>query len=122
MCSVCGKSRYKNTNTEDSSTKKIAPKVMWYFPLKARLQRFFMSKYTAEHMRWHTTECPKDKFMRHPSESPPWKHLDNLYPEFVSEIQNFRLRLASDGFNTFGKMRHDHSTWPMVISFYNLPP
>ncbi|XP_048444073.1 uncharacterized protein LOC125479085 [Pyrus x bretschneideri] len=122
VCSVCGKSRYKITNAEDSSRKKVTAKVMWYFPLKPRLQRFFMSKHMAEHMRWHATECPKDEFMRHPSDSPAWKHLDNLYPDFASEIRNVRLGLASDGFNPFGKMRNDHSTWPVVLSVYNLPP
>ena len=60
--------------------------------------------------------------MRHPSDSPAWKHLDNLYPEFGSEIRNVRLGLASDGFNPFGKMRQDHTTWPVVLSVYNLPP
>ncbi|CAN6544560.1 unnamed protein product [Malus baccata var. baccata] len=120
VCSVCGESRYKITNAADRSRKKIAAKVMWYFPLKPRLQRFFMSKHTAEHMRWHAIECPKHEFMRHPSDSPTWKHLDNLYPDFVSEIRNVRLGLASDGFNPFGKMRNDHG--PVVLSVYNLPP
>ncbi|MBT0984635.1 hypothetical protein KJ032_26775, partial [Salmonella enterica subsp. enterica serovar Typhimurium] len=59
--------------------------------------------------------------MRHPSNSPAWKHLDNLYLDFASEIRNVRLGLASDGFNPFGKMRNDHSTWPVVLSVYNLP-
>ncbi|CAN6556468.1 unnamed protein product [Malus baccata var. baccata] len=76
----------------------------------------------AEHMRWHAIECPKDEFMRHPLDSPAWKHLDNLYPDFALEIRNVRLGLASDGFNPFGKMRNDHSTWPVVLSVYNLPP
>ncbi|XP_070660442.1 uncharacterized protein [Malus domestica] len=55
-------------------------------------------------------------------DSSAWKHLDNLYPDFASKIQNVRLGLASDGFNPFGKMRNDHSTWPVVLSVYNLPP
>ncbi|CAN6581586.1 unnamed protein product [Malus baccata var. baccata] len=55
-------------------------------------------------------------------DSPAWKHLDNIYPDFASEIRNVRLGLASDGFNPFGKMRNDHSTWPVVLSVYNLPP
>ncbi|CAN6720291.1 unnamed protein product [Malus baccata var. baccata] len=122
VCSVCGESRYKITNAADRLRKKIVAKVMWYFPLKPRLQRFFMSKHTAEHMRWHAIECPKDEFMRHPSDFPAWKHLDNLYPDFASEIRNVGLGLASDGFNPFGKMRNDHSTWSVVLSVYNLPP
>ncbi|KAM2161018.1 hypothetical protein ACFX1Q_044051 [Malus domestica] len=81
-----------------------------------------MSKHTAEHMRWHATECLKDEFMRHTSNSPAWKHLDNLYSYFASEIRNVGLGLASDGFNPFEKMRHDHSTWHVVLSVYNLPP
>ncbi|CAN6541280.1 unnamed protein product [Malus baccata var. baccata] len=76
VCSVCGESRYKITNAKDSSRKKIA------------------AKHTAEHMKWHATECPKDEFMRHPSDSPSWKHLDNLYLDFALEIQNVRLGLA----------------------------
>ncbi|CAN6697412.1 unnamed protein product [Malus baccata var. baccata] len=67
----------------------------------------------AEYIRWHATECLKDEFMRHPLDSPAWKHLDNLYLDFASEIQNARLGLANDGFNPFGKMRHDHNTWPV---------
>ncbi|CAN6579217.1 unnamed protein product [Malus baccata var. baccata] len=78
--------------------------------------------WSAKHMRWHATEYPKDEFMRHPSDSPAWKHLDNLYADFASEIRNVRLGLASDGFNPFGKMRNDHSTWHVVLSVYNLPP
>ncbi|CAN6692867.1 unnamed protein product [Malus baccata var. baccata] len=81
---------------------------MIYWKDTAELTWLYMSKHTAEHMRWHVTECPKDGFMRHPSDSPAWKHLDNLYPD--------------DGFNPFGKMRQDYSTWPVVLSIYNLPP
>ncbi|CAN6712576.1 unnamed protein product [Malus baccata var. baccata] len=94
VCSICGESRYKITNATDRSRKKI------------------VAKHTAEHMRWHAIECPKDEFMRHPSDSPAWKHLDNLYPDFASEIRNVLLGLVSDGFNPFGKMRNEHSTWP----------
>lgn len=58
-----------------------------------------MSKHPAEHMRWYATECPNDGYMRHPSYSPTWKHLDALYPDFVSEIRNVRLGFGSDRFN-----------------------
>lgn len=66
--------------------------------------------------------CPKDGFMRHLSDSPSWKHLYALYVDFESEIHNIRLGLASDGFNSFGNMSISYSTWPIVISVYNLPP
>ena len=35
--------------------------------------------------------------MRHPSDSPAWKHLDSLYLDFASEIRNVLLGLSSDG-------------------------
>ncbi|XP_020249260.1 uncharacterized protein LOC109826651 [Asparagus officinalis] len=130
VCSTCGASRYKvkkvtrvgDSSTGDNSIKKVSAKILRYFPLTPRLKRLYMSKHTAEYMRWHATECPKDGFMRHPSDSPAWKHLDSLYPNFAFEIRNVRLGLASDGFNPFAHMSSDHSTWPVVISVYNLPP
>ncbi|CAN6720562.1 unnamed protein product [Malus baccata var. baccata] len=42
--------------------------------------------------------------------------------EAVVRLYQIKLGLASDGFNPFGKMRHDHSTWHVVLSVYNLPP
>jgi hypothetical protein len=42
--------------------------------------------------------------MRHPMDSRAWKHLDNLYPEFASDVHNVQLGLASDGFNPFGML------------------
>ncbi|XP_024200193.1 uncharacterized protein LOC112203452 [Rosa chinensis] len=121
VCSQCGTSRYIQKESEKSSTP-VSAKVLRYFPLTPRLQRLYMSKHTALDMRWHATECPKDGFMRHPSDSPAWKQLDLLYPEFGSESRNVRLGLASDGFNPFGNMSTAHSTWPVVLSVYNLPP
>lgn len=121
VCSHCGTSRYIQKQS-GSSTKQVSAKVLRYFPLKPRLQRLYMSKYTAIHMRWHATECPKDGFMRHPSDSPAWKHLDLQYPEFGAEVRNVRLGLAADGFNPFGNMSSAYSTWLVILSVYNLPP
>ena len=33
-----------------------------------------------------------------------------------------RLGLASDGFNPFRTLSSTHSTWPVVLMVYNLPP
>ena len=122
VCSRCGASRYTINKMADGSSSKVSAKILRYFPLTPRLKRLYMSKHTAEHMRWHVTECPKDGYMRHPSDSPAWKHLDDLYPQFASEVRNVRLGLASDGFNPFASLTNPHSTWPVVISVYNLPP
>src|SRR3954465_8529845 len=48
ICPKCFASRYK----KDGKTK--APqKVVWYFPLTARLQRYFVHRKEAELMHWH---------------------------------------------------------------------
>ena len=46
--------------------------------------------------------------------------------QFASKIcsssKNVRLGLRLDGFNPFGNMSTSHSTWPIMIIPYNLPP
>ena len=33
-----------------------------------------------------------------------------------------RLGLVADGFNQYGNMSSTHSTWPVILISYNLPP
>ena len=128
-CDICGTSRYKpsendseNQSTEPHTQKKIAAKVLRHFPLKPRLQKLFMSPKIAASMRWHDEGRTDDGCLRHPADSPAWKTFDFKYPDFAKEPQNVRLGLASDGFNPFGTMSASHSTWPVVLMPYNLPP
>ncbi|XP_050369177.1 uncharacterized protein LOC126787315 [Argentina anserina] len=100
----------------------VPHKVLRYFPLGPRLQRLYMSRHTAQNMVWHSEERTDDDILRHPADSPAWKHLDKMYPSVATEPRNVRLGLASDGFNPFGTMSLSHSTWPIVISVYNFPP
>ena len=95
---------------------------MWYFPLKARLQRLFMSSKTAEDMRWHEEKRVKEEgIMRHPADSIAWKDFDKQYPDFAKDSRNVRLGLATDGFNPFGNMSNSYSMWPVILVPYNLP-
>ena len=48
--------------------------------------------------------------------------IDSKYIEFSSEPCNVRLGLATDGFNSYGNMSSIHSTWPVILITYNLPP
>ncbi|XP_057744996.1 uncharacterized protein LOC130962854 [Arachis stenosperma] len=43
-------------------------------------------------------------------------------PHKVAEPRNVRLGLASYGFNPFQTLSSTHSTWPVVLMVYNLPP
>ena len=48
--------------------------------------------------------------------------IDNDYPEFGEESRNLRLALSTDGMNPHGIQSISHSTWPVIIMIYNLPP
>ena len=73
-CPTCGEPRYKHN---DGKGKKIPQKVLRYFPLKPRLRRLFMSKYTAVDMRWHKEKrINVDGVLRHPADAEGWKDFD----------------------------------------------
>ncbi|KAL6570321.1 hypothetical protein OROMI_014835 [Orobanche minor] len=118
-CPVCDTERYKLT----PSGKEKAVKVLWYFPLKDRLERLFMSPHTAKAMRWHAEpRAHGGDTMIHPLDGEAWKNIDKEYPDFSSDVRNVRLGVASDGFNPFGNMSLSYTIWPVVAIPYNLPP
>ncbi|XP_058076376.1 uncharacterized protein LOC131224956 [Magnolia sinica] len=128
-CAICGTSRWKmvehQSDDEGSSfakDRKIPTKILRHFPLKPRLQRLFMSSKTASSMKWHEVGRTDDGILRHPSDSPAWKTFDHNHPSFSSDGRNVRLGLAADGFNPFRTMSIAHSTWPVILIPYNLPP
>jgi hypothetical protein len=125
-CTMCGASKWKDEITKkdgSSRTLKRRPvKVLRWFALASRLQRLYMSQHTASHIRWHADGRTKDGVLRHLVDSDAWRAFDTLHPNFASDSQNVRLSLASDGFNPFGNMSTSHSTWPVMLVPYNLPP
>jgi hypothetical protein len=44
-------------------------------------------------------------------------HLD-----FADELRNVRFALSTDGMNPFAERSNKHSTWPMILTIYNLSP
>jgi hypothetical protein len=127
-CLKCGQSKWKDEVHLDDygenipASKKSPVKVLRWFPLIPRLQRLFMSHRTAQNMRWHAEGRTKDGVLRHPADGEAWRSFDNLHPDFASDSRNVRLGLLSDGFNPFGNMSTSHSTWPVMLIPYNLPP
>ncbi|XP_071940578.1 uncharacterized protein [Coffea arabica] len=116
LCETCNEFRWVASENDSTGEKrKIPQKVLWHFPLKARLQRLFMSSKIASQMRWHEEKRTKDGCMRHPADSPAWQTFDHLHPEFAKDCRNVRLGLASDGFNPFKNMSSTHSTWPVPL-------
>ncbi|XP_026452354.1 uncharacterized protein LOC113352797 [Papaver somniferum] len=81
-----------------------------------------MSSKTASDMQYHAKRLSKDGVLRHPCDAETWKTFDMKHPTFATDPRNVRLALATDGMNPFGNMLHPHSTWPVVLINYNLPP
>ncbi|KAI3682163.1 hypothetical protein L2E82_50097 [Cichorium intybus] len=125
-CVTCKTSRYKRKSlTEENSdvTKNGPPaKLLWYFPVIPRLKRLFANAKDAKLLRWHAEERKIDGKIRHVADSPQWRNIDSDFEEFGKEIRNIRFELSSDGINPFGNMSSRHSTWPVLLCIYNLPP
>ncbi|WJX12650.1 hypothetical protein P8452_03121 [Trifolium repens] len=122
---TCGLSRYKvkdNDSNCDESIQHPPTKVLWYLPIIPRLKRLFNNVDDAKHIRWHADERKCDGYIRHPADSLQWKKIDALYPEFGNEPRNLRLGLATDGMNPYGTLSSIHSSWPVLLIIYNLPP
>ncbi|XP_022032165.1 uncharacterized protein LOC110933243 [Helianthus annuus] len=126
-CFRCNASRYKRKKetdeVDDDVTKNGPPaKMLWYFPIIPRLKRLFSNEKEAKLLRWHSDERVNDGKLRHVADSPQWRNIDNMYPEFGEENRNIRFGFSSDGINPFGNMSSLRSTWPVLLCIYNLPP
>ncbi|XP_057775147.1 uncharacterized protein LOC130994128 [Salvia miltiorrhiza] len=122
-CKFCDAKRYKESSGASGSRQRrlVAVSQMHYFPITPRLQRLYASKATAADMRWHATSV-NDGVMRHPADSPAWKHFDQTFPDFTVEVRNVRLGLCTDGFAPFNSFDKQYSSWPILLTPYNLPP
>ncbi|KAL4582967.1 hypothetical protein LXL04_007530 [Taraxacum kok-saghyz] len=122
QCKSCETPRYK-TSKNSSKGSRVPWSLMHYFPLTPRLKRLYASQATAASMRWHAENHGHgDGVMCHPSDSEAWKHFDSIHPSFAAERRNVRLGLCTDGFQPYGISGKQHSTWPIMITPYNLPP
>lgn len=121
VCPTCGKSRWKVDENTKKIHKDIPAKVMWYFPLIPRLQRLFQVKSTAKELIWHSTSSKIPGVMRHPSDSPAWKALDDRFPVIATDPRNLRLAISTDGVDV-NRGNRNHSVWPVLTVIYNLPP
>ena len=72
-------------------------------------------------MRWHDEHFVEDGEMRHCSNSPAWKHFNVMHPSFAAERRNVILGLCTDGFQQFEQSGSQYSSWPVIVTPYNLP-
>ncbi|XP_060968400.1 uncharacterized protein LOC133035962 [Cannabis sativa] len=64
----------------------------------------------------------KDGKLWHPADSQAWKKVNYLNPDFAAEPRHLRLGLSADGVNPHRSLSSRHSSWPMFLVMYNLPP
>ena len=90
------------------------------------MQRYYVDPEEVKHMRWHAErkkpDDGDDPKLRHPADASQWRALDCEYQDFAAEPRNIRLGVSTDGLNPFGNQSSTHSTWPVFVWMYNLPP
>src|SRR4051812_8110541 len=126
---VCGALWYKIRRDDPGDVdgepprKRVPAKAMWYAPLISRLKRLFRNEDHAKLMQWHREDRKKDRNLRHPADGSQWRKIERKYrDEFGGDPRNVWFGLSADGINPFGEQRSNHSTWPMTLCMYNLPP
>uniref|UniRef100_A0A151UG77 Transposase-associated domain-containing protein n=2 Tax=Cajanus cajan TaxID=3821 RepID=A0A151UG77_CAJCA len=101
QCPKCELSRYRQKQDDsdyDVSTKGPPAKVLWYLPIFPRLKHLFANANGTKLMRWHEDERKCDGSLRHLADC------------------------ATNGMNPFGNLSTKHSSWPVLLTIYNLPP
>ncbi|KAK1678941.1 hypothetical protein QYE76_039789 [Lolium multiflorum] len=128
-CPVCTALRYKIRGDDpgddvegEKPRKRVPAKVMWYAPIIPRLKRLFRNKEHAKLLRWHKEDRKSDGELRHPADGTQWRKIDREFKDFAADARNIRFGLSTDGMNPFGEQSSSHSTWPVTLCIYNLPP
>ena len=74
-------------------------------------------------MRWHSEDHKKDGKLRAPADGSQWRKIERKYwDEFAKDPRNVWFALSADCINPFGEHSSNHSTWPVTLCMYNLPP
>ena len=115
-CPTCNEPRYIPGSND------IPVKVVRYFSLIDRLRRMYRCPEIAKLLASHVDQKSIDGKMRSVIDSPQWAALDNLPGNFGSAPTDLRLGLVADGICPYGNASSKHSTWPILVVIYNLPP
>ena len=73
-------------------------------------------------LTWHADGRNCNGMLRHQVDSSQWKKINRLYPNFDKKARNLRLGLVTDGMNPYDNLSTQHSSWPVMLVIYNLPP
>jgi hypothetical protein len=95
---------------------------MWYAPIIPWLKCLFRNKEHARLLGWHKEDRKKDEMLRHLADGSQQRKNERDYLDFAGDARNLRFGLSIDGMNPFGEQSCSHSTWPITLCIYNLPP
>jgi len=96
---------------------------MWYLSVVDRLRCLFANLEDAKLMSWHASnEHKNDAKLRHPADGKQWQDFNDNHQDFSDEPRNVRFALSTHRMNPFAKRSNKHSTWPVILTIYNLPP
>lgn len=101
---------------------KVPCKVICHFPLFPHLKRIYKWSKLGELMFWHSANISNDGSICLVCDSKAWKHIDSTWPDFVMDLCNIRLCLPLDMVIPYANLSTNHSTWPILLLNYNLPP
>jgi hypothetical protein len=106
----------------DAKKRKVLTLVMWYLPVTDRLRRIFLNPKEATLMTWWDDEHKvNDDVIAHPTDGSQSQDFDKNNKLFSSDPRNVWFALSTDGMNPFNERMTDHSTWPVILTMYNIP-
>ena len=77
-------------------------------------------------MCWHAERVKPDDGddlkLRHLADASQRRAFNVEYRYFADDARNIVLGASTDGMNPFGNQNTNHSTWPVLVWMYNLPP
>ena len=82
----------------------------------------YRSPVISELLKWYQSNRSEPGVIRSVVDLPAWVHIDEKFPDFATNLENLRFRLSLDGVNPFKQSSTVHSTWPILMLIYNLPP
>ncbi|KAA0063971.1 transposase [Cucumis melo var. makuwa] len=121
-CPKCNISRWKTSKNSNEEIKGVAAKQLWYFSIVSRFLRMFKNSEYAKNLCWHANDRKVNGVLRHPADTPSWRLVDHLWPDFGSEPRNLCLGLSTDDINPYGDLSMKYSCWHVIATIYNLPP
>ncbi|KAA0034912.1 transposase [Cucumis melo var. makuwa] len=75
----------------------------------------------AKNLCWHANDKKVDGVLRHPTDTPSWRLVDHLWPDFGFKPRNLCLGLSTDDINPYEDLSTKYSCWPLC-GCYNIQP